>query len=184
MLCTLVLGKDKKCLQETSKGGVCCVSAESFTSSNRQQRRPDDRKNSASSVVIPAVDDWQRNEDAALRQSRRLERSASRLSTVQIAMSDDAEFVLDALRCVEPVKFRVCQLRQAAVKVLGATDWPHGLLRSTLVAACTWLSLEPPGETDVAIVDLGRHKDVHRREQNCDYFHFSKCVGNGVLTRE
>jgi len=40
-----------------------------------------------------------------------------RSSTVQTSLRDHAEFVLDTLRYVEPMKLGVCQMCQAAVKL-------------------------------------------------------------------
>ena len=45
-----------------------------------------------------------------------------RSSTVKTASRDHAEFVLDTLRYVEPIKLSVYQLRQAAVELPATTD--------------------------------------------------------------
>ena len=68
------------------------MSVASSTSPDRQPRRTDVRKNSVDRMVglLPA-DDWQQNEDVALKQSQRLEHS-EQPDTKERYRSDSTQF--------------------------------------------------------------------------------------------
>ena len=73
---------------------------------DRQPRRTDVRTNSVDRTVLPA-DDWQQNEDVALRQSQRLGHGEQPDTEEWYRSVSEFEFVPDALRNVEPVELDV-----------------------------------------------------------------------------
>ena len=108
------------------------------------------------------TDDWQQNEDDVLRQSRRLECSVPRytMKQFQTATHKHTELMLDALRCIKPVKLRMYQLLQTAVELPGTSNHTSCRVQHSLQLVSD--SLWSPSENDVAVVDSRHHKDVER----------------------
>ena len=138
---------DQRC--RWSEQDHAIVSVESSTSSDQEQRRPDVR-----SPYLGTQSIWRHNQLMTGSRTQVLPWFSCRdwntvsshvlgSSTVQTPSRDYAEFILDTLGYVEPMKLHMCQLRQAAVELPAIPLTTRAAAFNTRVGACWWLPLEP-----------------------------------------